>query len=75
MTTMTLTIDDRSKDILEAFKTIASGFKGVSFEIETAETKEEVLSSFTTAMQDIASGNGIKNAISSKDFLKEIANG
>jgi len=75
MTTMTLTIDDKSQDIIEAFKTIASNFQGVSFEIETAETEEEVLSSFRTAMKDIASGEGIKNAISSKDFLKEIANG
>ena len=75
MTTMTLTIDDKSQDIIEALKTIASNFKGVSFEIETTETKEEVLSSFRTAMKDIASGEGIKNAISSKDFLKEITNG
>ena len=34
MTTMTLTIDDKSQDILEALKTIVSHFKGVSFEIE-----------------------------------------
>ncbi len=40
MTTMTLTIDDRSQDILEALKTIISNFKGVSFEIEKEESKE-----------------------------------
>jgi len=75
MTTMTLTIDDKSNDLLEALKTILSNFKGVSFEVETTETKEEVLNSFRTAMKDIKNGNGIKNAISSKDFLKEFANG
>ncbi len=75
MTTMTLTIDDKNQDIIDALKTIVSNFKGVSFKIEDKETKEEVLTSFRTAMKDIASGEGIKNAISSKDFLKEIANG
>ena len=75
MTTMTLTIDDNSQDFIGAFQVFASKFQGVSFEIEATETEEEVLSSFRTAMKDIASGEGIKNAISSKDFLKEIANG
>ncbi|HFD14496.1 MAG TPA: hypothetical protein ENJ34_04240 [Epsilonproteobacteria bacterium] len=74
MTTMTLTIDDRSQDIIEAFKTIASNFQGVSFEIETTETKEEVLSSFRTAMKDIASGEAIKNARPVEELFKELAN-
>ena len=75
MTTMRLTIDDKSQDLIEAFQIFASKFQGVSVEIETHETEEEVLSSFRTAIKDIASGEGVKNAISSKDFLKEIANG
>ena len=75
MTTMRLTIDDKSQDLVEAFQIFASKFQGVSVEIETHETEEEVLSSFRTAIKDIASGEGVKNAISSKDFLKEIANG
>ena len=75
MTTMKLTIDDKSQDLVEAFQIFASKFQGVSVEIETHETEEEVLSSFRTAIKDIASGEGVKNAISSKDFLKEIANG
>jgi len=74
MTTMTLTIDDKSQDILEALKTILSNFKGISFEIETIETKEDVLDSFRVAMQDIQSGKGVENAISSEDFLKEFSN-
>ncbi len=74
MTTMTLTIDDKSQDILEALKTIVSNFKGVSFEIEEEETKEEVLSSFRTAMKDIASGEAIKNARPVEELFKEFAN-
>ena len=74
MTIMTLTIDDTSQEIIEAFKTIASNFKGVSFEIETTETKEEVLDSFRTAMKDIASGEGIKNAKPIEELFKELAN-
>jgi len=74
MTTMTLTIDDRSQDILEALKTIISNFKGVSFEIEKEESKEEVLSSFRTAMKDIASGEAIKNARPVEELFKEFSN-
>ena len=74
MTRMTLTIDDKSQDIIEAFKIIASNFQGVSFEIETAETEEEVLSSFRTAMKDIASGEGIQNARPVEELFKELAN-
>ncbi len=74
MTTMTLTIDDKSQDILEALKTIVSNFKGVSFEIEKEETKEEVLSSFRTAMKDIASGEAIKNARPVEELFKELSN-
>ncbi len=74
MTTMTLTIDDKNQDVIEAFKTIASNFKGVSFEIETTETKEEVLNSFRTAMKDIASGEAIKNARPVEELFKELAN-
>jgi len=51
MTTMTLTIDDKSQDLVAAFQIFASKFKGVSLEIETEETEEEVLSSFRTAMK------------------------
>ncbi len=75
MTTMRLTIDDKSQDLVEAFQIFASKFQGVSVEIETHETEEEVLSSFRIAIKDIASGEGVKNAISSKEFLKEITNG
>jgi len=75
MTTMTLTVDNKNIDLLEAFKILASKFEGVSFEINREETKEEVLSSFTQAMKDIKSGDLIKNSISSKDFFKEFANG
>ena len=75
MTTMTLKIEDTSQDIIEAFTIMASHFKGVSFEIDKEETKEEVLSSFRTTIKDIASGEAIENAISSEDFLKEISHG
>jgi len=74
MTTMTLTIDDKSQDILEAFKIFASKFQGVSFKIETRETEEEVLNSFRTAMKDIASGDAIKNAKPVEELFKELAN-
>ena len=74
MTTMTLTIDDKSHDLLEALKTILSNFKGISFEVETTETKEEVLNSFRTAMKDIASGEAIKNARPVEELFKELAN-
>ena len=60
MTTMKLTIDDKSQDLVEAFQIFASKFQGVSVEIETHETEEEVLSSFRTAIKDIASGEGVK---------------
>ena len=74
MTTMTLTIDDKSHDLLEALKTILSNFQGISFEVETTETKEEVLNSFRTAMKDIASGEAIKNARPVEELFKELAN-
>jgi len=74
MTTMTLTVDNKNIDLLEAFKILASKFEGVSFEINKEETKEEILNSFTQAMKDIKSGDLIKNSISSKDFFKEFAN-
>ena len=74
MTTMTLTIDDHNQDILEALKIFASKFQGVSFEIEEEEIKEEVLSSFRTAMKDIASGEAIKNARPVEELFKEFAN-
>jgi len=74
MTTMTLTIDDNSQDLIGAFQVFASKFQGVSLEIETRETEEEVLSSFRTAMKDIASGEGIKNARPVEELFKELAN-
>lgn len=78
MTTMTLTIDDegddKSKDLIEAFKIFASNFKGVSLEVETRETEEEVLTSFRTAMKDIASGETIKNARPVEELLRELEN-
>jgi len=73
MTTMTLTIDDKSQDLVAAFQIFASKFKGVSLEIETEETEEEVLSSFRAAMKDIASGEAIKNARPVEELFKELA--
>lgn len=74
MTTMTLTIDDKSQDLIEAFQIFASKFQGVSLEIETSETKEEVLDSFRTAMKDIASGKAIENARPVEELFKALAN-
>ncbi len=74
MTTMTLKIDDKREDLVEAFKTLASNFKGVSYEIEQEETQEEVLRSLRVAMKGIKSGDMVKNAISSEDFFKKFAN-
>ena len=74
MTTMTLTIDDKSQDILEALKVIVSNFKGVSFEIEKEETQEEVLSSFRQAIKDIKSGVAIKEAKPIEELFKEFSN-
>ncbi|MDQ7009036.1 MAG: hypothetical protein Q9M94_01965 [Candidatus Gracilibacteria bacterium] len=77
MIIMTLTIDDKSQDLIEALKTIISNFKGVSFKIETpeAEAEEDVLNNFRNAMKDIKNENGVKYAISSQTFLTEIKNG
>lgn len=74
MTTMTLTIDDKSQDILEALKTIVSNFKGVSFEIEKEESKEDVLNSFSQVLKDIKDGSAIKNARPIEDLYKEFTN-
>ena len=77
MTTMTLTVENKDMDLLEAFKILASKFEGVSFEInkeETEETDEEVLDSFKNAIKDIKNGNIVKNSISSNDFFKKFAN-
>ena len=74
MTTMTLTIDDKSLDLVEAFRIFASKFQGVSLEIETIETEQEVLSSFRTAMRDISSGEAIKNSRPVEELFKEFAN-
>jgi len=74
MTTMTLTIDDKSQDLIEAFQIFASKFQGVSLEIETKDTEKEVLGSFRTAMKDIASGKAIKNARPVEELFKELAN-
>ena len=74
MTTMKLTIDDKSQDLIEAFKIFVSNFKGVSLEIETTETEEEVLDSFRSAIKDIASGEAIKNAIPVEDLFRELDN-
>ncbi|CAA6801756.1 MAG: Unknown protein [uncultured Campylobacterales bacterium] len=57
MTIVTLTIDDKPDDFMEAFQKFISKFKGVFFEIEEEETEEEVLASFTKAMRDIKSGD------------------
>ena len=75
MTTMTLTFDDQSQDFVEALKTIASNVKGVTMEITQTETIEEVLGSLRTAIRDIRSGDMMKDAVSSDDFLREFANG
>ena len=74
MTTMTLTIDDKSEDLIEAFQIFASKFQGVSLEVETRETEEEVLTSFRTAMKDIASGEAVKNARPVEELFKELEN-
>jgi len=74
MTTMTLTIDDKSQDLIEAFQIFASRFQGVSLEIEKGETEEEVLSSFRTAMKDIASGKAIKNLRPVEELFEELSN-
>ncbi len=74
MTTMTLTIDDEKPDLVEAFKIFASNFKGVSFQVQTEETKEEVLESLSNALKEIKSGNAIKNARPIEDLFKEFAN-
>ena len=74
MTTMTLTIDDTSQDLIEAFQIFVSKFQGVSLEIETSQTEEEVLSSFKTAIKDIASGEAIKNAKPIEELFEEFAN-
>jgi len=74
MTTMILTIDDKSQDLIEAFKIFASKFQGVSLEIETDETEEEVLNSFRVAMKDISSGEAIKNAKPVEELFKELNN-
>jgi len=74
MTTMILTIDDKSQDLIEAFKIFASKFQGVSLEIETDETEEEVLNSFRVAMKDISSGEAIKNAKPVEELFKELGN-
>ena len=74
MTTMILTIDDKSQDLIEAFKIFASKFQGVSLEIETDETEEEVLNSFRVAMKDISSGEAIKNAKPVEELFKELDN-
>lgn len=71
---MTLTIDDKNQDLVEAFKVFASNFRGVSFEIEREETKEEVLSSLSQSLKDIKSGKAIKNARPIEDLYKEFAN-
>lgn len=73
MTTMTLTIDDKSQDLIEAFQIFASKFQGVSLEIKTEETEEEVLGSFRRAMKDIASGEAIKNARPVEELFKELS--
>ncbi|CAA6813477.1 MAG: Unknown protein [uncultured Campylobacterales bacterium] len=75
MTTVTLTIDDKQDGFMEAFQKFTSKFKGVSFEVETIETEEEVLASFTKAMQDINSGEAVKGAKPIEDLYKELANG
>jgi len=74
MTTMTLTIDNKSQDLIEAFQIFSSKIQGVSLEIETNETEKEVLGSFRTAMKDIASGEAIKNARPVEELFKELAN-
>ena len=72
MTTMTLTIDDKSNDILEALTIIISKFKGVSFEIMKDETEEKTLTSFRELIKEVKKGDAIENSISSLDFLAEI---
>ena len=74
MTTMTLTIDDKSQDLIEAFQIFASKFQGVSLEVETIETEQEVLDSFRTVMKDIASGEAIKNARPVEELFEEFPN-
>jgi len=74
MTTLTLTIDDKSQDLVEAFQIFASKFQGVSLEIEREETEEEVLDSFRTAMRDIASGEAIKNARPVEELFEKLDN-
>jgi len=71
MTTMTLMVDNKNIDLLEAFKILASKFEGVSFEIHKEESKKEVLNSFSKVLKDIKSGNAIKNARPIEDLYKE----
>ena len=74
MTTMILTIDDKSQDLVEALKTIVSNFQGVSFEIDKEESTEDVLNSFSASLQDIKNGNSLKNARPIEELYKEFSN-
>ena len=74
MTSMTLTIDDKSLDLVEAFRIFASKFQGVSIEVETIKTEQEVWSSFRTAMRDISSGEAIQNSRPVEELFKEFTN-
>jgi len=74
MTTMTLNIEDTNTEFIDALKKLASNFKGVSYQIETIETKEEVLKSFKEVLKEVKSGKGIKTAKSIEDFFKEQKN-
>jgi len=75
MVTMTLTVDNKNINMLEAFKVLASKIDGISFEINRDDTKEETLKNFRKTIKDIKSGDIVKNSISSEDFFKEFANG
>ena len=72
---MTLTVDNKNINMLEAFKVLASKIDGISFEINRDDTKEETLKNFRKTIKDIKSGDIVKNSISSEDFFKEFANG
>jgi len=64
MTIITFNIDDKHKDIIDIFITIASKFNGIHYKVKNddTETEEEVLNSFKEAMKSLKSGRAIKEA-------------
>ena len=76
MTTITLQINEKSPEFLEAFNKLIWKFKKniKNFEISDFSSDEEILENFTKVCKDIKNWKALSNAKPISELYKELSN-